>query len=193
MVEVLSVPYVSEPLVIGDLPRLSRFSGFGANSAYAADNPQLRHILIELLGEAWPPGLSIVGDVEDLQLLGARRVTELPAMLKPEALRTLRLDGPEFFDVASLSHARFLRWLDIASCPLILNVDAMVGLGDLERVDLAGVKSMEGWESLGTLRAEHFALVPNQIVPDDVARAWVARSSNRWAIPPRRPRTRARR
>lgn len=192
-VEFLSVAEPSEPLQIGELPHLERFSGLGKYAAYAAENRTLRHLTIDMMNASWPDSVVVGGPLEYLHLMNAKRVGGLPHMRVPDALTSLRLVGPDLFDADSLRDARSLEWLDLASCRRVVNVDALTTLDRLEFVELTDVKAIDGWETLIEVRANRLVLTPNHVVPDDVAQSWTRGSAGRWHIARRKPTRRVRR
>lgn len=182
-VERLFVGGAADPLP--PMHALSRFSGMGGNSLGVLASPLLNYFDVDLMGDEWRAGIQVVGPLETLCIMGARRVARLPELRQPDALRTVKVDGARDLDISSLSGATGLEWISLSRAHTIRGGDTVGRLASLQRLDLRGVHEWEGWERLGDSSIPVVTFEQNHLVPDEVAARWMAEHPA-WRIQPMR-------
>jgi hypothetical protein len=101
----------------------------------------------------------------DVHLTGAHGVHELPQLLHPLSLTTFRLANTRELDVASLTQAVNLEWIDLYRALRVLNIDSLLRFTKLREVEIGGVKYMPGRERLSELDVPRLMVDPNHVIP----------------------------
>jgi len=168
----------SEP--VPPMPNARVVNAVGGNAAGAAASPKLKFLTVDLMGEAWPEGVAIGPSVASIQIIGARRLNEVPPLSEPLSLRTFRIDGAPGLDLGGLRKATNLTWVDLSRIASVTSFDALAHAASLAELELSGVRHIDSWMWLGDSSIERVVVESSVGMPQALADDWMARHSGWW-------------
>jgi hypothetical protein len=151
-------------VALDNLPHLESVTVVTARMLSATRNPHVQNLGLELA--RLPVDLLITAPVSALTIVSSG-IRVLPALLEPSKLRRLTLSGAKSFDLDTLRDATNLAEILFFNCRELLGAETLVGLPELNVLEINGARNIPGSEKLLSLAAENFWVENNYVFDDE--------------------------
>lgn len=152
------------------LPNLERALISRSLIEVACTSPSLRELQVDMASRAWPADCAIAGPVDYLEIERAGKVSRVPSLLRPVALKTLRIYGARELDLTSIAAEVDLEWMEVYRTKLLKGIERVVAMPSLRQLSLERVAAIPGAEAIRTTGARLVAISKSDPVAERAAR-----------------------